>query len=206
MEWITSLYKNTREVWENNGKNSSGYAIFYSPVVNNPNLLIVGYNPGGDERSFKDLPEHPPAEHDYIQGNYRMANRMRYIFQSAEILPVLEKSVKTNLFFFRSKDMSGIKGLEAETKSFCLSQTKQVIDKLKPANILIEGFKTFRELLNLLQLKQTREVSFKDRRVMLTSDYNGTKLIAIPHPTGARGLTNDHWKEVGRLINMEMIG
>lgn len=205
MEWLKTLYDNTREIWEKNGKSSSGYAIFYSPVATNPELLIIGYNPGGDESSFVEIPEHPPAEHDYITGNYPMANRMRYIFQSAGILPLLENSVKTNLYFFRSNNASGIKDLSEDMKEFCLSQTKQIIDTLTPRMILVEGFETFSEVLKLLRSEQSREIPLNGRVVMLVSDYKGIKLLGIPHPTGARGLTNEHWKEVGRLIKIETI-
>lgn len=205
MEWLTTLYKETHNRWNEMGSNPQGYAVFYSPVVINPELLIIGYNPGGDESSFVEIPKHPPADHDYIKGNYPMANRMRYIFQSAGILPLLENSVKTNLYFFRSNNASGIGDLSEDVKEFCLSQTKQIIDTLTPRMILVEGFETFSEVLKLLRSQQSREIPFNGRAVMLVSDYKGIKLLGIPHPTGARGLTNDHWKEVGRLIKIETI-
>jgi len=206
MEWINTLYKNTRAVWEKNGKNSSGYAIFYSPVVDNPELLIMGYNPGGDEGDFSSIPMTPPAEHDYICGNYKMANRMRYIFESANMLENLQNSVKMNLIFFRTKSASTVKQLPAENVTFCYSQTKKIIDSLAPKTILVEGLETFDKLIGLLGVKRMKEhKNIRKKTLMRYSTYNGIKVLGIPHPSGSHGLYNDDLLEIGHLIQREII-
>jgi hypothetical protein len=206
MEWIKALHNEAHDLWQRAGANPDGYAIFYSPVTTNPPLLIIGYNPGGDTQSFKEPPTAPPQQHDYIVDNYSMAKRIRYIFEAAGILNILEKSVKTNLYYFRSKSAATLKELDEERKNFCLSWTKQIIDHLKPTVILAEGFKTFSELIRLLKVKQISQENMDDKAVMLFSEYNGIKLIGIPHPTGARGYKNEHWRTIGPLIRDVTLG
>ena len=46
-EWIKELYGDTKRKWEAAAKNDSGYAIFYSPTIQSPKIMVIGYNPGG---------------------------------------------------------------------------------------------------------------------------------------------------------------
>jgi hypothetical protein len=81
--WINQLYEETERLWEKH-KNPSGYAIFYSPVLINPKIVIIGYNPGGDKQSFSaDNHSRPPDEHEYLKKEYLLAKRMYHIFQYA---------------------------------------------------------------------------------------------------------------------------
>lgn len=205
MQWVDSLYSSMRQLWEKKGKPSSGYDIFYSPVIMNPEVLIIGYNPGGDSSSFTVIPEKPPAEHGYLNGEYDMAKKMRQLFASAGISQKLDKSVKINLFFFRTRNAAEVRKLDDESKSFCLTQTKQVIDTILPKAILVEGFETFEQLAHLLKIKQEKEVKFLDSALMLFSNYNGIPILGIPHPTGAWKFTGEHWDEVARLLKIELV-
>ena len=86
MEWVNNLYTETKRIWKENGENKNGYAIFYSPPVFNPDIMIVGYNPGGGENSFDESKASiVPKEHDYFpqkeSDDYPMAKKMRKIFE-----------------------------------------------------------------------------------------------------------------------------
>lgn len=199
MKWIQELYEQTHDLWQQTGKDSSGYSIFYSPVVSNPKLLIIGYNPGGDKSSFNENNTEPPKQHDYIVGNYRMAQRMKFIFESAGILPELNASVKMNLIYFRSKNIKSLKH-STETIEYCYIQSKMVIDELRPDLIVVEGFSTFTELSRLLKIEEHNRTHFRGKCILLHSCYINSKVIAIPHPTGARGITNEHWRKIGESI------
>lgn len=201
MKWIQELYEQTHRLWQQTGMESSGYSIFYSPVVSHPKLLIIGYNPGGDKSSFNENNTEPPKQHDYIVGNYRMARRMRFIFESAGILTELKESVKMNLIYFRSKNIKGLKHSPQSIK-YCYDQTKMVIDELHPDLIIVEGLSTFTELGKLLKLEEQNRTHFNSKCILIHSCYGDgdSKVIAIPHPTGARGLTNEHWRRIGKSI------
>jgi len=41
MESVTTLYNETKELWKQKGKNSKGFAIFYSPPVG-ASLSVTG--------------------------------------------------------------------------------------------------------------------------------------------------------------------
>lgn len=87
MNWISKLYEETRQTWIDNGKDPSGYAIFYSPVKINPTITLIGYNPGGNEKDFDENNLTAPLEHEYFTQNYKLARNVRYIFEQAACFP-----------------------------------------------------------------------------------------------------------------------
>ena len=85
-----------------------GYALFYSEVMINPDLMIIGYNQGWN-KDYKpeNLARKSPSigYHDYYLENkndYALAKKMRSIFSDG-LDRVLRNSVKLNQLFFNSR-------------------------------------------------------------------------------------------------------
>ncbi len=214
MEWVEKLYQETRKHWEENGSDKNGFSIFYSPVIMNPNIMIIGYNPGGDEKSFDESKIGIiPKEHEYFSpdGNYPMAKKMRKIFEDKEMTTKLESSVKFNFIFFRSKDTKKLK-IDASLMKFCKDTTQEIIETLKPKFILTEGFKTYDEIINLTKGANEIELdkyyqtkSSKNRRIIrIGKTGNGIKIIGIIHPTGAHGISDEILIEIGNNLKTEL--
>jgi len=201
-EWGEKL---TQEVyqnwltWKNNYSfSTSGFSVFYSRPRPNPDLLIFGFNPGGDDEGFKlERDSHLPDKdfHDYFQdgdGDYPLAKKMRGLFKAIGKEEILKNSVKLNLIFFRSTDKNQWKEikkpLRQEMEKYCFSKVKDVINVLQPKVILTEGIQTF-QILHAI-LPGTSDPKFepgnRGRAIFAKSNSGGVPLIGIIHLTGAR--------------------
>jgi len=213
MEWVNKLYSETDKIWKENGKDKNGYSIFYSPVKSEPDILIIGYNPGGDESAFIESEIGVPKEHEYFSekdGDYRLAKQMKKIFGNADMLDKLRQSVKFNLIFFRSKNIKELSASK-ELINFCKNKTREIIDKLQPKLILAEGFETYEELLKLTKgNKKTIYQNFpvKDDKQKCISCIgetgDGIKIIGIIHPSGGHGISDEMLTQIGKNIKAEL--
>lgn len=204
-QWAQEITIEVDKMWKDHSFLKDGYAVFYSPVIANPRLLIVGFNPGGDHSSFdrrkaSEVPEH----HEYLTQNYAIAKKMRNLFQTIGKFSILEQSVKTNLLFFRSRSISQWHEINPQVRNkleqFCASKLREIIDVLRPQFILAEGIKTYTHLRALLSFEDEETVIKSKNRTLFAAIQNQeTTLIGIIHPTGAR-VSRIEWE----LIQVEL--
>lgn len=208
--WVKNLYQETNTLWYNHSeKSDSGYAIFYSPVnQESKDFLIIGYNPGENEVDF-DMSKQldAPAKHEYLQGNYRLAQIMRDKILPTDILPIKE-TIKLNLIFFRTKN--DIEYIPKDFIKFSFEKTKEIIEVLKPKLIITEGLETYYQLISLLGGIDfpTSNSDTKVKRNIIRSGkmelFNHTVyLIGLFHPIGA-SVSNEECalikKEISRTV------
>jgi hypothetical protein len=199
--WIDNLYYETKKEWSEHGCGSSGYAIFYSPVVLKCAIMIIGYNPGGGSESFNEKEIKAPTEHDYIKGDYKLAQKMRTVFEELKPEYPLEDTVKLNMIFFRSKKASDLEN--KNLIEYCERKVKEIIDTLEPKTIITEGFKTFDNLLKIMngeELQDNYEENRGKRIVRLGKIKNEVNVVGLIHPSGARGVSNERLKMMGKFI------
>jgi len=213
--FVNNLMKEVEQKWEKFQETlSKGYAVFYSPVRMNPDLMIIGFNPGGDQKAFdRNRDRNPPPIHEYIKEDYRIANRMRKLFESMNCLETLKNSVKLNLIFFRSKDTEEWNKIDVtirkELSTFCKDKVKLIIETLRPRIVLAEGITTYRVLKNEVLFGKACEKVIPHKNggkiihIMTNfSDFNLT-LIGIRHPTGSRPNPSDsEWKMIGDKLSV----
>jgi hypothetical protein len=200
-QWAKTLTAEVDKIWGEHSSLKDGYAVFYSPVIKDPKLLIVGFNPGGDSSSFNQqracqVPEH----HEYLTEGYAIAKKMRLLFEAIEESNALEHSVKTNLLFFRSPSFSHWQKIESQTRrkleQFCASKVKEMVAVLQPRFILAEGIKTYNHLRNLLSFEsEERVIKSKNRTLVVSTKRADLVLLGIIHPTGAR-ISNVEWEVI----------
>ena len=210
--WARTLTHDVRSKWEDLRKQSSafeaGYAVFYSPVKLKPELMIIGYNPGGGVADF-DLEKsmEVPRTHDYLAG-YRLAKKMRSLFDEIGKPDLLTSSVKMNLIFFRSASAAEwsqiAPGVREDAESFCFGKVTETIETLQPKRILAEGIKTYSHLRRLLSMSgQEESILSNGRSLVRTCSSSKVELIGIIHPTGSR-ISRDDWsliqENVTRLV------
>lgn len=199
--WLNNLYNDTTKKWKTKGKSEKGFAIFYSPVIMCPKIMIIGYNPGGGKESFNENEISIPTKHDYVVGDYRLARNMRKIFNEVKSRVAIEETVKTNMIFFRSKKANDISN--NELIEYSKNKTREIIGRLKPQNIITEGFKTFDCVMSLLEGSEQHDIiqENNEKRIIRIGIINGrTKVIGLIHPSGARGVSNDILKLMGKYI------
>jgi hypothetical protein len=189
----------------------SGFAVFYSPVREDSQLVILGLNPGGTERDFTEVVARQlPTEHDYFPrdptSDYPLARRMRQLFDEIGRPELLRDSVKLNLIFFRTKDSGEWHGLDPtlrrDLETFCAERVRAVLHALRPKIVLTEGIDTFeRLLLSDLPLLSVRRHRIYSRLALPP----GAKVIGITHPTGTR-VGGADWERIGEQLRRDLEG
>lgn len=193
-------------LWEAHSEDyPSGYAVFYGPVHYMPDLMLIGLNPGGDERCFhgkKEILCSSDEQMEYLKyrddPTYRIAGKTVTIFESVGLLKLLETSVKINLNFFRSKKWAD---LSMQHLKECLDLTLEIIDTLKPKVILCESLFVFDVLQKELNNNSIRFTPLslrknnRNRRIYVSTvqgDFASPLImIGITHLTGSRPSKSD---------------
>ena len=212
-EWGLKLFKDVHDKWLSVEASSpffeSGYRVFYSPIRMNPKLMVIGYNPGGGAESFDpDDARNIPSEHDYYRDDYTLARKMRSIFQRMELESLLKESVKLNLMFFRSNNMSQWNQLSPlvrkDIEKFCTNKTVEIIKILQPKTILAEGIETYLQLKRALGLNsEDKSIESKGRSLFIENENSTLRLLGIIHPSGARVSTNE-WQLITENLSRKL--
>jgi hypothetical protein len=171
----------------------SGFNVFYSPVQLPVRVVILGANPGGGPDVF-DLGRAStiPASHEYFQYVYPMARRMRDLFAKAGDQEALERSLKLNLNFFRSRDLqewlSAPAGARLKMEQFSQRKVQEILDRVAAPVVLAEGMATFDRVAELLRASNPDVLvrSGASRAYARARIPGNGRLVGIVHPTGAR--------------------
>ncbi|HEX4113112.1 MAG TPA: hypothetical protein VH020_11300 [Stellaceae bacterium] len=173
---------------------NSGFAVFYCPVPEQADFLILGFNPGGgpeDSERKGAIPE----EHEYLSCDYRLARATRDLFAQNDYLGLLKQSVKSNLQFFRTKNVVSWNQIAEEKRheltEFCDQGVREIVGRLRPKAILLEGVQTFdafrsRIFCSLLCEENSSETRLDGRRVYVSQHSSMGLIIGILHLSGAR--------------------
>jgi hypothetical protein len=193
----------------------SGFAVFYSPVRERPDLLILGLNPGGDEGSFVETTaSRLSTEHDYFAYDYPLAKRMRELFAAIGQTDQLRASVKSNLIFFRTGDIKKWRAVDPELRheleNFCMARVQRMITALQPKMILTEGIDTFDRLLEGIDTFDRTLVSDvpvrrpQGRLYVRQSLSAGPRVVGITHPTGTQVSSAD-WRRIEEELRRDLV-
>ncbi len=188
MEWIKNLYQETKQKWEEAGSDPSCFAIFYSQVIENAKIALIGYNPGGNEKDFNVQNINSPEKHEYIDQNYKLARNVRKIFEYAKLEKVLEDSVKFNLIFFRSKVAKDF--TNKDLINYSEKKAIEILDKLRPKIIIAEGFDTFTRIIQLKKGLLVEDIYLDKKMILRKGKLDNTFVLGIIHPSGARGISD----------------
>jgi hypothetical protein len=213
--WAEELLKDVCEKWETSGGEYSfrdcGFRVFYSPIRLSPELMVIGYNPGKDDKPFsKGEDSHIPEVHEYLYHDSRIARKMKYLFESIEREDWLADSVKLNLVFFGSEDDAQWeavdRGLRDELETFCFKKVNEIIDTLKPRYIVTEGLKVFDILTNSVLMgcsKTEVKNGVGGRKIYARSRYGYTQIIGLVHLTKDR-ISYPDWNSIKKYLKADL--
>ncbi|MGI8926055.1 MAG: hypothetical protein ACR2HN_05330 [Tepidiformaceae bacterium] len=193
------MIEETRNFWESlRGSyqyHDCGFSVFYSPVRRNPDLMLVGFNPGGAASDFH-LPRamSVPKVHDYFspEWDYSLASEMRQLFRQAGKIRELRDSVKTNTRFFRcpSRAWDAIPSqVRQEMGQFCDPRLVGMRAELEPRIVVTEGLEAFEIVRRLMWPASEPHALLRQgpaRACVRAVDERGRKLLGLIHLTGAR--------------------
>jgi hypothetical protein len=201
-EFGIDIIQETHQKWMSNKNKydigNYGFGVFYSPIYFQPDLMIIGYNVGGSDKDFNESECLTiPKEHEYILYDYKLARIQKYIWGSLNRTDALKNSIKLNLNFFRSKNISQWrsipKEIRTELENFCSCKVKAIISKLEPKLIIAEGMQTYDELLGKVFGMATsdsfdNEIKIRNRRMRIFTkiSYHNKNILGIAHPSGCR--------------------
>ncbi len=208
-EWASELNKEIFEKWKCHENKSDllrhGFNIFSSPVHENPTVMIITLNPGGDG-DFKYYPQYDQYEKgkfDTVDNNNCIYNCSNFFTKLLNIFAphhyrILDESVRMQILFYRSKTIelwnkkfkSNIK-MKKELESYCYDKTIEGIKIIKPKLLLITGIETFHRFnknQNMLQKESHIETYGKDKRermIYFTTTWpeGNIPILTIIHPS-----------------------
>ena len=191
---VQDVYAKTHQLWKQARSrlrdHDHGFKILYGPPRSEPRVLIVGLQPGGDASRAKDAELRGPSiVNEYLSESWPLAAELRKRFGRA----FLQEAVGVNAMFFRAPSWAMWqeidRNLRSELEMFSLEQIKQLIQAMKPKQILILGWDTldlmgragFREMVANRPLSNAP----RRRRLLQKGTFGGIPAFAIPHPSAA---------------------
>ncbi len=185
-----SAYSEIKQFYSEHGPRvdgeNLGFRILYGPPVLDPELLFIGFQPGG-KRKDAELGETAgemngwPLSLDYIAAPWRLAQQIRKIWSASS----LEKSSGLNAVFFRSPNREKWDAVPAAQRQACeslsISYVEKIANLMRPKAIVVIGLGTFDMLTNgEVALEINRRTLIKQGKLW------GVKTYGVIHLSGAR--------------------
>jgi len=176
------------------------FGIFYSPPQDQPELMIIGANPGFD--SDDDTKTYPDTNLFYDCGDrnkdeWKIAAALGNLFELAGEKRMLRDSVVTNLLFFKSRCLgkhaetgegwrdNGNAEARREIEHYCEKKVEEIVVQLAPKRILAFGLGTWNKLAEGHAKVLARRTEMRGRLAVTGTVFNRSG-FGIVHPTGAR--------------------
>jgi hypothetical protein len=205
--WGRSIIEKVKSDRLKFNKEPMEFSIFYSPLRSEPNLMIIGDNPGGQvgEPGLYEIPD----THEYIdtRQTYAIAVAMRdKILKGDKLKNILSNSVKLNRIFFRTPDLKTFDNLNGAgvIQEYCKNILDEIIETLKPRKILAESFGSFKALST--SWTSILDKPSKNKSLLLLGQYKGIEMLGINHPSQAwrQGIDNEDWERVNKELEKRL--
>ena len=182
-------------------KTDLDFYAFQTPIFLNPEILIIGINPGNSGKYTNYLTENntdrrKPESLYYSQnllveeangwtdGMTQVRRKFREIFFTDLLFSKLQNSVMTNMIYFSTQSSEELKNLNIEIEEYCIGKTLELIEILQPKNILI--FSSNTSLLKKIGIENIQQIGDYTKLGLL----NERNVCAIPH-FSARGYNTE---------------
>lgn len=195
-EWAEQTQKEVYQYWKSNHEDwVNGFQVFYGPVKEDAEILILGFQPGGSESSFEndyqrfeDGDFSIPDNHHYLNPNFPLAREMKKILGNSD--DVIQNSVKSNVNFFRAPGQDEWSNLpdqrRQEMENFCKDHVLELEEKINPKLIIAEGMATWDRIQELFEIADG-DCSYRGKeRLICVSEENNRAHLGLMHPSGAR--------------------
>lgn len=211
-KWVEDITENVFLRWESDYAFwKPGFKVFFGPVSENPNIMIISLNPGGNGENFREEDYHrfkcgdfsAPVKNVYVEKENPMARKMKNFFNGYTKL--LEQSVAFTVLFFRSKDIREWEKLDKqkrkEMENFSYETVREITSKVKPKIMLVIGFATYHRLKKHIfdEVKNEESKKGENGRIFLRAEWGKIPIFCIPHLTGSR-ITNRDFDEIRKTF------
>ena len=171
-----------------------GCQILYSPIIEKPEFLLIGFNPGGGYHKWHgEIVEQfePMPALEYYLNTHSLGEQTKSLFAMAGKEDKLRNStVKINFYPWATDNVADFNELmrilpkELSAKLFHLSRvwTKQIIAIVQPKTIVCEGFKAFDEVQILFPEKLK---IIKDNNLRFFQTLSGLVILGYKRNQGS---------------------
>lgn len=214
-EWSENLRREVFEYWKSNYSHwNPGFQVWYGPVDSSKDTLILGIQPGGDESAFERPLRRFEAgdfsldtEHHYLASNFDLANATRKVVPRE----IIERSVKTNINFFRAPSQTIWKnGLPEESRNeiekFCFSKVSETMKRIDPELVITEGTASvFDQLKSAWDLSTDCQLNHeisdnRTERLVCVSRNAEFDVVGLKHPSSGRGLGSKEYERMRKTV------
>jgi len=199
-------------------QNDLDFYAFQTPIETyNPDLLIIGINPGGG-RSYssilkeKGIPKRSASDlafdvntlttkpqweiDDKMKGNDVMRNKFAKLFSAENgFNNILDNSVMMNMVYFNTPKEADLNSVNSKAKAYCISKTIEFIDVLNPKHVL---FITSDD--NNLKKCSVTDVTRIGNNIT-EGLLNGRKVYTIPHYGNYGAYSNIKIESMGKALS-----
>lgn len=223
--WATKVANECHNIATSSNIEERVDLFFYalqSPPKENPDLLIIGLNPGGSDAdtylsacntreiermTYKEIMKENPFWHKRDSKkrdeNWAIWTRLKHSFINDEMFQLLENSVYMNLLYFNSGNFNDFLSKSGSKKAFdvCCKLTNEAIsDVFKPKMIICLGvsdcFNGIKGCTSFEEFPRNKN----NKKILVKKYFNDIPVYGIPHPSSARGITNEDRALIGKLI------
>jgi len=148
-----------------------GCQLLFSPLIQKPKILLIGFNPGGGYFKHHDfIAENfqPMQALEYYLNKHSLGEQTKDLFRQAGREEDLKhQTVKTNFYFWATDNVADFNRLmkllpdNLSQKIFHQARVwaRQMFEGLRPEMIIAEGFKAYDEIAVLFPQKLQEESS-----------------------------------------------
>lgn len=194
------------------------FYAFQSPPIKNPKFLIIAFNPSDRfETTYEIGCKNENRNYERITGNvlkepnmtwdqhhtWRIWQNLKKSFVSTEMNELLNSFVYMNMVFFGSKNVDTFNNKNSGAKfakKVCTELTNILAFEIfKPQIILCLGDESFAGIGNEFEQIQVTNSSIDNKAK--SKQVNKTLVIGMPHPSGARNLTDVYRVNIGEALH-----
>ena len=152
----------------------------------NPEIFMIGINPGGNEpnrptgRKWYELESDPVTLYkkptwETKKGADNMRSKLRLLFHNEFLFEKLKKVIMINALYFNTKSSNEAYNINNEIKNYCKRKTLEFIEIINPINIVI--LTTDKKALSNLGVKELVHVGDN----VSTGKLGDREVIILPH-------------------------
>jgi hypothetical protein len=192
------------------------FYAFQSPPREAPGLLILGFNPAEDfpyssgsqdlQADIERMKNENPCWGN--RDSWLIWKNLKKYFASDGLKALLEESVYMNEVYFNSANEASLSSLAGGVQAIrvCRELTQEVIfDIIRPEKILCLGVSSRFDSIGKATNYQVLGTYGASKKLLIKKICRETPVYAIPHPSGAQGVSDDDRETAGKLLAEELL-
>ena len=169
-----------------------------------PDLLIIGINPGGNgafkkKRTKNELSQgyniYDVREGHICPDNLQMVRKLSRVFTTPQLRNTLAAATTMNIYYFNTQNVQQMdSALSQEIRMFCQQKLRELIHIINPKHILFLCTES-KELVTL-GVKDLKGAGCYTK----TGIFEGVKILALPNPGFYRDYSYANGESMGKII------